>query len=152
MQVLQCSSECCLKLISYWVVKVKVKGCGKVGFVFTPLLCSDTSFVNFQLRATEEGLTRNHTTQFSCVYTDLVYMLVIQIIPPPLFPRYIWTQTLGEVSVTVPVPPGTKSRDVVSVEKDIFARIHYSITGQVHARVRIALRSEEGNILSAEYE
>eukprot|EP01084_Bolivina_argentea_P130459 230297_1 len=26
---------------------------------------------------------------------------------------YVWTQTLGELSLTVPVPPGTKSRDVV---------------------------------------
>ncbi|KAG5182778.1 HSP20-like chaperone [Tribonema minus] len=26
---------------------------------------------------------------------------------------YVWTQTLSELSVTIPVPPGTKSRDVV---------------------------------------
>jgi CS domain len=27
--------------------------------------------------------------------------------------RYEWAQTLGELSVTVPLPPGTKSRDIV---------------------------------------
>jgi CS domain len=27
--------------------------------------------------------------------------------------KYEWAQTLGELSVTVPLPPGTKSRDIV---------------------------------------
>jgi CS domain len=27
--------------------------------------------------------------------------------------HYAWTQTLGDLSVNIPVPPGTKSRDIV---------------------------------------
>ncbi len=96
-------------LLTGWLKLLLV---GKLGWCV--VLFSDYySFVDFQLRAMEEGLTSNHT-KFSGIYDFGVYAAGGTNSYSPLFPRYVWTQTLGELSVTVPVPPGTKSRDVVS--------------------------------------
>ena len=44
------------------------------------------------------------------------------------FEHYSWTQTLAEVSVTVPLPKGTKGRDCdVTIRKDFIKVNHVPV-------------------------